>query len=56
MGCIEHLTVLDGRLEIESDGETAVVSMGDTIRYAADVEHTIRAIEDSRGLLIVKNA
>ena len=56
MGCIEHLTVLDGQLEIDSDGETAVVSAGDTVRYAADVEHAIRATEKARALLIVKNA
>lgn len=55
-GCIEHLTVLEGQLEIVSDGEKANVSKGDTIRYAGDVEHAIRASKEARVLLIVKNA
>ncbi len=55
-GCVEHLTVIDGLLEISSDEQTASVFAGDTIRYAADVEHTIRAAEPARALLIVKNA
>ena len=55
-GCVEHLTVLEGQLEITSDGEKAKVSDGDTIRYAGDVEHAIRASKPARVLLIVKNA
>ncbi|NOR62713.1 MAG: helix-turn-helix domain-containing protein [Rhodobacteraceae bacterium] len=55
-GCIEHLTVLEGQLEVMSDSETATVSLGDTIRYAGDMEHTIRAQAAARVLLIVKNA
>lgn len=55
-GCVEHLTVLEGQLEIMSDGEKAKVSTGDTIRYAGDVEHAIRAFKAARILLIVKNA
>lgn len=55
-GCLEHLTVLEGQLEIISDGEKAKASTGDTIRYAGDVEHAIRACKTARVLLIVKNA
>ena len=55
-GCFEHLTVLDGALTVISDGEEAEVLQGDTIRYAADVAHAIRASETARAILIVKNA
>ncbi len=55
-GCVEHLTVLDGALTVVSDGEQAVVSTGDTVRYAADVEHAIRAQKAARAFLIVQNA
>lgn len=55
-GCVEHLTVLDGTLEVTSDGERAEVSVGDTVRYAADTEHEIRAKAPARALLVVKNA
>lgn len=54
-GCIEHLTVLDGQLEVCSDGETATISCGDTIRYAADVNHAIKSVDAARAILIVKN-
>ena len=53
-GTIEHLTVLEGRLAVTSGEETADVSEGDTIRYAADVPHAIRASIAARALLIVK--
>lgn len=55
-GCIEHLTVLEGGLQVTSDGETALVNSGDTVRYCADVEHAIRAKNPARALLIVQNA
>lgn len=55
-GCLEHLTVLEGNLLVMSDGETANVSTGDTIRYAADVPHSISAQHPARALLVVKNA
>jgi len=54
-GCVEHLTVLEGVLQIASAGESAEVSMGDTIRYAADVQHEMRARNEARVLLVVKN-
>ncbi len=55
-GCVEHLTVLEGALRVVSDGEMAELSVGDTVRYAADVEHAIMAESAARALLIVKNA
>jgi transcriptional regulator with XRE-family HTH domain len=55
-GCVEHLTVLEGAVQVVSNGEQAGISVGDTIRYAADVEHSIRATGAARALLIVKNA
>jgi len=55
-GCLEHLTVLEGAVQVISNGEQATVSVGDTIRYAADVAHAIRATEAARALLIVQNA
>lgn len=55
-GCLEHLTVLEGMVQVTSDGEKAEVSAGDTVRYAADVEHAIRAPKAARALLIVQNA
>lgn len=55
-GCIEHLTVLEGCLEVSSGGEVAAVNAGDTVRYAADVDHAIRSEQPARGVLIVQNA
>ncbi|MEL6839365.1 MAG: XRE family transcriptional regulator [Pseudomonadota bacterium] len=55
-GCVEHLTVLAGQLRVVSGGETASVAEGDTVRYAADVEHAIIAETAARALLVVKNA
>ena len=55
-GCIEHLTVLEGHLEVTSDGAVTTVKVGDTVRYSADVEHAIRSEEPARALLIVQGA
>lgn len=55
-GCVEALTVLEGQLSVTSDGQSETVATGDTIRYAADREHSIRAHEKARTLLVVKNA
>lgn len=55
-GCVEHLTVLEGALLVRSDDAEASVRTGDTVRYAADVEHAIHAEHAARALLIVKNA
>lgn len=55
-GCVESLTVLEGRLEVVSDGQREIVSVGDTIRYVGDKNHQIDAPTKARGLLVVKNA
>lgn len=54
-GCTEHLTVISGSVEVLSDGEQAVADAGDTVRYAADVDHAIRAEHAARVILVVKN-
>lgn len=56
-GCHEDLTVLEGALEVTSGDETAQVAQGDTIRYAADSSHAIRASGvPAKALLIVHNS
>lgn len=55
-GCIEHLTVLEGTLTVVSGDDSAQVGAGDTIRYAADIDHAIRSTAAARALLIVQNA
>ena len=52
---MEHLTVLTGNLEVSSDTERVQISKGDTLRYAADVNHSIKSKDKARVLLIVKN-
>lgn len=54
-GSVEHLTVLDGSVEVQSGGEAETLQSGDTLRYAADVPHAIRSKKASRVLLIVAN-
>ena len=53
-GSIEHLTVLEGSLTVTSDGQSETVNAGDTIRYKADRNHAIAALQKSRILLVVK--
>jgi transcriptional regulator with XRE-family HTH domain len=43
-GCIEHLTVLQGTLNVTAGENSAQLFEGDTIRYAADCPHEIHAI------------
>ncbi len=40
-GCVEHLSVLSGTLEVTVDGETRTVSAGETLRYRGDRHHRI---------------
>ncbi len=54
-GCREHLTVLEGRLTVTSDGNTVQLGEGDTARYAADCAHAIRADgTPARAILVVQ--
>ncbi len=55
-GCEEHLTVLAGSVVVRSDTEETSAEPGDTLRYRADRDHSIRANGAARVLLIVKNA
>ncbi len=55
-GCVEHMTVLEGTLCVVAGEEEAELTAGDTIRYAADHHHSIRANDKpARALLIVHN-
>ncbi len=55
-GCVEHLTVLDGTITVTSDGQSETLSVGDTLRYAADKNHSIKTSAAARAILVVKNA
>jgi XRE family transcriptional regulator, regulator of sulfur utilization len=54
-GTREHLTALDGALEITAGGETQDLPPGATARYPADVDHAIRNHGDRpvKALLVV---
>lgn len=54
-GTVEHLTVVDGKVEVESGrGSVRVVlGQGQTARYRADQPHAIRNSFDSPALVIV---
>lgn len=55
-GCREHLTVIEGRLAVESGGEGDVLGPGDAARYPADRPHAIRAEGGAaRAILIVQD-
>lgn len=55
-GCREHLTVIEGRLAVESGGEADVLGPGDAARYPADRPHAIRAEGGAgRAILIVQD-
>ncbi len=43
-GCVEHLYVIEGELEISSGGEVRRVKTGESIRYAGDRPHSIRNV------------
>lgn len=56
-GAQEHVTVIDGRVEVKSGQATTLIDAGDTARYAADVAHCIRAIDGpARVFLVVQDA
>ena len=57
IGCHEHLTVLEGALKVTAGKEIVDLNKGDTVRYAADCNHAIRANGTStKALLIVYNS
>lgn len=53
-GTTEHLTIIEGKLIIESGSSTIHISTGDTARYAADTDHAIIAETKARAFLIVR--
>ncbi|MGI9386403.1 MAG: helix-turn-helix domain-containing protein [Methyloligellaceae bacterium] len=56
-GCVENLTVFDGKLLVTTDGVSATVGSGDTVRYVADRPHSIAAqSKAARAVLIVEGA
>jgi transcriptional regulator with XRE-family HTH domain len=54
-GAIEHLTLLQGTMEIEVDGEKKKIKTGATARYQVDRKHAIRNAgkTEARALLVV---
>jgi transcriptional regulator with XRE-family HTH domain len=52
-GTTEHLTVIEGQVEITSGARTEMLNKGDTARYAADVPHKIKTQVAARLFLIV---
>ncbi len=53
-GCREQLTVLEGELTVTCDEQSTLARAGDTVRYAADRPHAIRAGgARARALLVV---
>lgn len=56
-GAVEHLTVLEGAIQVEAAGASESAEAGDTLRYRVDGPHAIRAAGGAaRALLIVKGA
>ncbi len=56
-GTVEHLTVVDGSVTVQSGAATETLKAGDTARYAADLPHSIIADKaPSRVFLIVLSA
>jgi len=54
-GASEHLTLLQGTMELEVGGETKKLKTGATARYQADCKHSIRnpGKSEARALLVV---
>ena len=52
----EHLTVIEGVLDVISGDASRRLEAGDTARYHADVPHRMTAIGAARAFLVVQNA
>ena len=54
-GTSEHLTLLQGTMELEVDGETRKLKTGATARYLADRKHSIRNAgkSEAKALMVV---
>ena len=56
-GCREHLTVIDGHIQVQSGEDVCDLGPGDTARYAADRPHALTALGGpARALLIVQDS
>ncbi|WP_299296199.1 XRE family transcriptional regulator [uncultured Tateyamaria sp.] len=55
-GAREHLTVIEGALQVQSGAASETIGPGDTARYAADVAHRIAADAPARAFLVVQDA
>ena len=56
-GAREHLSIFSGSAEVKSGDATRTLGAGDTARYAADVAHSITAVEGAvRAFLVVQDA
>jgi transcriptional regulator with XRE-family HTH domain len=52
---MEHLTVLEGEIEVSTGAETGIVRSGETARYSADQPHHLKnkTKKDVRALLVM---
>jgi len=56
-GAREHLTVIEGSVQLRSGEASSTILTGDTARYPADVPHSISASSGAvRAFLVVQNA
>jgi XRE family transcriptional regulator, regulator of sulfur utilization len=55
-GTREHLTVLDGRVELRAGPDTRRIGPGDTARYRADLPHRIASENGPARVLLVVEA
>jgi len=54
-GTREHLTVIEGIVDVCSGDNTERLQAGDTARYSADVSHSLKAIGAAKAFLVVKS-
>lgn len=55
-GTREHLTVIEGVIDVTSGDNSERLEAGDTARYNADVAHRLTAIGAARAFLVVQSA
>ena len=56
-GAREHVTVVDGVIEVTSGDSIETLRSGDTARYPADLPHRLRAVDGAaRAFLVVQDA
>jgi transcriptional regulator with XRE-family HTH domain len=52
-GVIEHVIVIDGRVEVGPDDDPATLDVGDYLTFAADLPHHYHALTGSARLLLL---